>query len=479
MSGLFSALKTSAGALDTFERVLDVIQSNVANSSTPGYARQSLPLETLPMNSTGTLPGGVTAGEMQSARDQYAEQNVRQQFSAQGTLEQTSQSLSNLELNFNVSTDSGVPGALNQLLQDFSAWSVTPDDGAARQSVLDSAQQLAQSFQQAAANMSKASSDTGQQIQQTVAQINLLAGQLRGENQQIIDGHTGDAGLDAQMNSTLEQLSEYADITATTQPDGTVTVLLAGQSPLVIGTNQYNLNVSFTTPPGAPPTVAGGTAPARIIDGQGKDITAIVTQGQLAGQLNIYNTVLPSIGGNAYQQGSLNLMAQSVADRINQILTSGNISDGPPPVPGIPLFTYTAGSPTSVARTLAVNNAITPGQLAAIAPGPPYVSNGTALQLAGLASPQSPADEINGFSYAQFYGNMAATIGRQSQDAQNQLSVQQQSVAQARNLRSQAQGVSLNDEAAALIQFQSAYDASSKMVTVLDELTQSTIDMVR
>ena len=256
--GLFSALNSSAGALDAYQRVLDAIQSNVANASTPGYARQTIPLESLPMNASGTLPGGVTTGEMQSARDQYAEQNVRQQFSTLGTLEQSSQSLSNLELNFNVSSDSGVPGAVNQLLQNFSSWSVTPGDGAARQSVLDSAQQVAQSFQQAAANLAKASSDTGQQIQQTVAQINSLASQLQADNKLVIQGHRGDAGLDAQMNSTLEQLSEYADFTTTTQPDGTVTVLLGGQTPLVIGTSQYNISVSFTTPAGAPPTVAGG-----------------------------------------------------------------------------------------------------------------------------------------------------------------------------------------------------------------------------
>ena len=477
--GLFSALNSAAGALDAYQRVLNAIQSNVANASTPGYARQSVPLEALPMNATGTLPGGVTTGELQSARDQFAEQNVRQQFSTFGTLEQSSQSLSNLELNFNVSSDSGIPGALNQLLQDFSSWSVTPGDGAARQSVIDSAQQVAQSFQQAAANLAKMSSDTGQQIQQTVAQINSLASQLQADNKLIIQGHRDDAGLDAQMNNTLEQLSEYGDITATTQADGTVTVLLGGQTPLVIGLNQYNLSVSFTTPPSAPPTVAGGAAPARLIDAQGNDVTANLSQGQLAGQLNVYNKVLPSLGGNAYQQGALNLMAQKVADRINQILTSGNISDGPPPVPGVPLFTYTAGSPTSVARTLAVSNTITPAQLAAIAPGPPYVSNGTALQLAGLASPQNAADEINGFSYAQFYGNLAAGIGSQSQDAQNQLSVQQQTLAQARNLRSQASGVSLNDEAAQLVQFQSAYQANSKMVTVLDQLTQATINMIQ
>ena len=54
------------------------------------------------------LPKGVTAGEIQSSRDEYSEQSVRQQFSALGTYEQKAQNLSDIELNFNVSSDCGV-----------------------------------------------------------------------------------------------------------------------------------------------------------------------------------------------------------------------------------------------------------------------------------------------------------------------------------------------------------------------------------
>jgi flagellar hook-associated protein 1 FlgK len=208
-------------------------------------------------------------------------------------------------------------------------------------------------------------------------------------------------------------------------------------------------------------------------------VTSYVSQGKLAGQLDVYNNILPSLGGNAYQQGDLNLLAQSVADRVNQILTSGNISDGPPPVPGVPLFSYNAGNPSAIAQTLTLNGAATPDQLAAIDPGPPYVSNGIALRLAALASPQSAADKLNGFSYAEFYGNMAAGVGRQTQAAQDQLVIQQGTLAQARNLRSQVSGVSLNDEAAQMVAFQRAYDAVSRTVSILDELTQATINMLR
>ena len=265
----------------------------------------------------------------------------------------------------------------------------------------------------------------------------------------------------------------------TNSADGTVNVLLGGQTPLVIGAHQYDIGFSFSTAASAPPTVPAGAPPARILDADGKDITAHIAEGKLAGQLDLYNNVLPSLAGNAYQQGSLNVLAQSVADRVNQILQSGNISDGPPAVPGVALFSYNAGSPAGIAQTLSVNGAITPAQLAAIDPGPPYVSNGIALRLSTLASPVNAADEINGYSYAQFYGNIAASVGRASADAQDQLNIQQQTVAQARNLRSQSSGISLDEEAARMVEFQRAYGATAKMVTVLDELTLATINMLR
>jgi len=78
------------------------------------------------------------------------------------------------------------------------------------------------------------------------------------------------------------------------------------------------------------------------------------------------------------------------------------------------LFTYDTSNATRVAATLALDPGITADQLAAIDPGPPYASNGTALKLAGLANPQDPADQIDNVSYVNFYGNLAAGVGQVS-----------------------------------------------------------------
>ena len=478
MSGLLTALQSSANSMQAFQQALETIGNNVSNSSTPGYADQNVTLDALPFDPNHGLPGGVTTGAIQSARDEFSEQNVRQNVSTLGTLEASSQNLSAIQINFPVSSDQGISGSLDALFQNFSSWSVTPASGASQQTVLNGAQQVVQAFQQAYASLTQASNDADKQIQQAVTQINAYAGQIAAANQQIQKGDRNDAGLDAQIHTTLENLSELGDVTATQLSDGTWQVLLGGQTPLVVESQAYSIGISVSTPAGAPATIPSGNPPTRILDFQGNDVTAHISDGKLAGLLQVRNNVLPSIVGGAYQQGSLNVLAQGVADRVNQLLTSGNISDGPPPVTGLPLFTYNAAAPTSVASTIAVNNAITPGQLAAIDPGPPEVSNGIALKLGALANPTNPADEINGLSFTEFYGSIAAQVGQQTSSAQSQLQVQQQTVAQARNLRTQISGVSLNEEAAKLVEFQNAYQATARTVNVLDTLTQETINML-
>ncbi len=86
---------------------------------------------------------------------------------------------------------------------------------------------------------------------------------------------------------------------------------------------------------------------------------------------------MPAILGDGQQQGSLNQLAQTVADRVNTLLTGGQVSAGPPAVSGVPLFTYNAATPTGIASSLSVSSTITGSQLAAISPGPPSVANGS------------------------------------------------------------------------------------------------------
>ncbi len=482
MSNLLSALDASANALSVFQNALSVTSNNIANSSTPGYVKQTPQLQSLPFDNAQGVGGGVTSGPVQNARDTYAEQAVQGAATNLGTWQQLVSTLQPVQSTFNVNGQSGIPAALSQFYQITSTWATNTSDTTNQQAVINAAQTVVQAFQQQSAQLSQATVTADRQASNLVGQVNSLAAQIQKDNVQLAQqGGSPDPALQADVYNTLQQLSQIVPITSFTQTDGSMTVLLGGQSPLVIGQTLNKISSHVMVPANA--TNPSGPPSAQVLDSSGQDITGLINGGQLGGLLQARNGILAQLAGDSSQPGSLNQLAQVFADRVNTLLTSGHISDanpttGAPAVPGIPLFTYTAGNPATVAQTLAVNPAITGSQLAAIDPGPPEVQNGVALSLANLATSTNPADQINGSNYAAFYGQIAGTLGSAISNGQNNQTTAQSMVTQAENMRQQSSGVDLNQEAVTVMQFQRSYDAAAKMVNVLAQLSQDVVNML-
>jgi len=476
---LLASLSNTSNTLNAFERAITVAQNNVSNASTPGYASQRLDLNAMPFDPAAGLTGGVVAGDVQSSRNEFAEAAVERAQTSLGTASQQTASLTAVQSALNLSGADGIPATLGNLFQSFSAWSQDPMSEASRQAVMSSAQQVVDSFQTTVTALQQVNQDTERQIGQSVDQINAYAQQLASYNSELRSGDRSDAALDAKIHNTLENLSQIVNFTASVEADGTVTVMIGGQAPLVVGDRQYKITGQIADPASLPPGNPGVPPTANILDASGQDITSKISGGSLDALLDTHNQVLASLLGDAQQPGDLNRLAQAFADNVNQLLMAGNVSDGPPPVTGSPLFSYDTSNATNTAATLAVAPGMTADQLAAIDPGPPYVSNGVAVHLAALANPQDAADEIDNVSYVEFFGNLAAGVGRQLSAATDQQGIQQQVVTQAQNLRQQISGVSLDEQAAALVQFQRAYQANAQLFSVLDSLTQTAVNMLQ
>ena len=469
MGSLFSALSSAASALQAFQRAVDVTQNNVTNANSPGYAKQVPIFESLNFRSGNSLSGGVVE-QTQDGRNQYADSAVRQQLSQQGAYQQLQTSLTPLQNVFDVSSNSAIPSALNQLFQSFSQWSTQPTNPIYQTGVINAARQTATAFQQASAQLSNIRGATDQSLQSTVSQVNQDAARIHDYNVKVAQQGGPDPGSKALLESTLEDLSGLANVQTLTGVGGTVTVLLGGQTPLVIGTQVNTLQVQSD-----PSNALNGPPNAIIVDSTGMDVTGHVTSGSLSALLTVRNSVIPSLGGGGQQVGSLNTLAQGLADAVNNVLAQGSTTATPPYQTGVPMFTYT-GAPTGVAGSLSVNPALTPSQLAPTDPGPPPVSNGIALQLAGLDSANSA--QINGLNFTQFFGTLTAQVGNAVNNATTSATTQSQLVAHAKSLQQQLSGVDINEEAIRLVQLQSSYQAASKVVTVIDELTQTLINMV-
>ena len=459
MSNLLAMFGTSSNALDVFQQALSVTQNNVNNASTPGYARQNLNLQALPLDLTGGLAGGVAAAGLHNSRSQYVEEQVQRQTQALGQYTAQAQSTGSLQSLFDVTGSGGVPAALSGLTQSFSAWANSPSDPTLRQNVIAAATVAANSIHSLSASLDGNARQLDTSISDTVNQINSLAGQIQAYNVDRQTRSAPDPGMDAQLHSALDSLSQLTNFSTVTQDDGTVTVLLGGGSPLVIGTQQNQISQSSS----------GGQD--HILDSQGNDITSQVTSGQLGGLLDVRNRVLAGVIGDATQTGSLNQFAAALADGVNQILTSGTVSPVTGSAAGVALFTY---DPANAAATLAVDPSVTAAQLAPVDSS--GNSNGNANSLAALAG--TPVAALGNVSFTQFLGQMASVIGTENQTATNNQTSQQQVVAQATALRDQVSGVSLDQEAVNVMQFQRAYQASAQVLTVLNTLVDSVLAII-
>ena len=163
----------------------------------------------------------------------------------QGNATAQSNALASIQSLFDVTGQTGVLGALNNLFQSFSAWSAAPTSAAAQQGVLNSAQALVQSFQSTSNSLAQTTGSLNQQITSTVQQINTIAASIATDNSQIAASTTPDAGVEANLHASLESLAGLADVSVQWAPNGTATVLLGGQTPLVIGSQQFNDSNQF------------------------------------------------------------------------------------------------------------------------------------------------------------------------------------------------------------------------------------------
>lgn len=474
MSNLFGTMRASLTALETIQESIAVSQNNVTNASVPGYARQRLSLKALEFNPETGMAGGVTSGGMISTRDEYLELTVRAEVTALAESEAMLSSMTSLEGVLNLNDNSGIAPSLDRLFTAFNAWSVTPNSTGAKENVHAAAADVARAFRQTASALEGLAQRGQERLETDVREINSLAEYVRQYNVARRSGSGRDAGVEATLNETLEQLSALVDIHVLWQPDGTVNVLAGGQAGLVVGDHREELRVSYygTDPAPANPDALPA---AHIATASGLEITDAITGGKLAAGLRFRNQTLPSLLGSTQEPGELNKLARAVADRINSILASGY----PPPHEPYHLFVY-GTSAVSIAHTIEVNPTLAPALLNATDPLqiPPTV-NGKALQLAELGHPSDPADMLDGMSYVAYFGKMSADAGRRVAALKQETDSRKQLTAQARNMRAQAEGVSFDEEAVQLVQLQRAYQATSRMISTVDELLEIVLNIGR
>ncbi len=254
--GLFDSLRIGASGIMAQQAALQVTGNNMANSATPGYARQMPMLSATGTTTVGNrqLTGaGVQLTDVRRMVDQAIEGRLRDAQSQVAQFEVAHQSLARIEALMNEMTDTDLSSALTALFNSFSALAQSPQDHALRGVVQQRAATVADRFQYIRNGLEEVRSDLTAQLASSVQEADRLAGAIADLNVKIVSAEAGGAtaaSLRDQRDAMLSQLSQLVAIHTNEDPAGAVQVFL-GSEPLVYGGTSRGLQLTSREVDGA------------------------------------------------------------------------------------------------------------------------------------------------------------------------------------------------------------------------------------
>ncbi len=443
-------LAVGASGLRAYQSSLTTISENIANASTPGYARRSSDLREVStigggLTELGSSTGsGVRVAGILRASDAFRNAAVR---NAGADLAKTQTSVAWLDRIEGALTQNQLGGQLTSFFNAAKGIAADPTASAPRAVFLESSVSVAGAFGSSAHALDQVSGDLDIATQSAVTQANGLAAGLAKINDGLAratPGTSQQANLLDQRDTLLDQLSAISDLGVTLDNAGRATVTLgaAGGPVLVQGTEASTISFARN---------AGGAVSIAVTRGA-QTLAASPSGGALGGIAEAAQRI-------ADARTELDRIATDFTTSVNTVQSQGRDLDGNP---GQPLFTVGA-SPSEISVALTNARGIA---AAAVGGGPRDNSNIVALE-AARTSGAFEADTTNLIA-----GN-AATLSARKTVADAQGAIHDSAVA----ARDGVSGVNLDNEAIDLLRFQQAYSASSRVIQVARDTLQALLDI--
>jgi flagellar hook-associated protein 1 FlgK len=466
MATINSAFSIISGALDADQAALSIVANNVANANTVGYAAE-VPnwQENQPVTIGNVAYGdGVTETGPTSLRDRVLEQRLDQQQQLASSSGSRLTALNSLQALFTPDSGSGTSTAgdigndVTSFFGSFASLEANPSDDSLREEVLSSATTLAGDVSGAAASLAQQRAAVDQEASGVTAQVNSLTTAIAQLNHQIqTTSPKADAGtLEDQRQADLSQLSQLIGINQIKTENNGLSITTTSGATLV------DEGTSFQLASGA---ISGVT---HFFVGT-TDITASLATG--GGQLGGYLTARDQDIQAAL--ASLDQLAYSVSTQVNTQNSAGTDLNGVTGTVAVPLNIFS--QPTTVnGSAMSMTVVMTdPNQIAAAGAGLGPGDNSNATAMARLASQSIVA----GQTPTDFFSNFVSTLGSTVSGVQNENTAQTASVAQLQTQNNALSSVNLNDEAAAMENLQTSYQAASQVFNILNTVLTSALNL--
>ncbi len=454
MSSLMGIMSMAVRALLAEQGALDATSNNISNLNTPGYSRQRPVLQEGDPVREGSLTfgSGVVLKEVESVRNPILEIRIHAEQQQQSYLETLATGLSQTELMFTGSGDIG--DAISKFFSSVQQLSTDPTSIPLRQGVLTAANNLASTFRTVVRNIQQQRSNLDLGVVQAVREINSITKQIAQLNVQITsleNVHQDASAFVDRRDVLIGQLSELTDVSVI-RSDNSITLTTSHGTALVAGERAFQLETQID---------ASGS---QHIYAEGQDITATFLGGTLAGLIEMRDQKLPSV------LSGLDVLAAGLATAVNTVHRGGYDLNG---VAGTDLFVPPPAGIQGAAGGLQVQIS-EPAWLAASS-DQSAGSNGNLTLLLGIRNQAV----VSGQTPLDFYANTVFTIGNDVATTSAAEEASSLILQQLQNQRSSISGVSLDEEAANLLRYQRAFEASARVVSTISEVLDVAVNLGR
>ncbi len=424
--------------------------ANMANQNTPGYTRRNVSWSEGDLVTVGAGSSPGVQATVTAQRDRVLQRTVQQATETSLASSTRLNALNTLQSLFKITSSggdtSGIGAAVTGFFSAASTLSASPNDSSAQRSLYTAAQTLASTLNSAANQITSQSASLSQQVATSVTQVNTLTGQIAALNTQISQASPGDS-LDTlldQRDSLVTNLSQLVDVNSITSQNNGLSLALSDGTPLVTGTTSLPLSTA---------AVSGAVQVYAAASAGGANVTGVIRGGSIGGALQARDRDLPWV------TSQLDALASAIATAVNTQNAAGTTASG---AAGTNIFSGTSAATLTVVAT----------------DGTAFASNGTssgsnALALSNLGSTAL----VNGQTPTDAFSALLSGLGSTASSVQTESTADAAVLSQTSTQLDAVSGVSLDQEAANLTQYQRSYEASAKVLTIVDQLLADAINI--
>ena len=318
------------------------------------------------------------------------------------------------------------------------------------------AQQIIDAFHNINGQLNSIVDQAKNELQNSVEEANTIVEKIADLNKQILANYSvngqNNTLLD-QRDALINQLSDLIDITTVFHSNGTVSLYNSYQAIADEG-QAYTIELNWQSEQ---------DVVQASISLSGNENTQ-VKSGKIKSLIDTVNNQTSQL------TTQLDQLVAAFVQRVNQVHRSNYSLDG---TTGIDFFDSIGLTSSSIQLSKMVSDSLS--NIAVSMNGQSGDGSG-ALDIANIKD----ANILGGnqVTTASFYSSILSQLGENSKSAQQNLNIQTDMVNMLENQRQSIMGVSLEEEMVNMIKYQQAFGAASKIITSVDEMMQTIIDMV-